>query len=145
MKQKYIPPKRDPEPCPSTMQIQKSRDYLHKWMLHYYQLLYFHEPKLTLPGSGIFAVVWSEHFHLSIQYNADKSLSFGIGYGGEKTADEYDKEVIEKCEMILKAVADKKQKVDYRACCILAKITPCVCEIAFSCPLHGGNHIGTHD
>ena len=145
MKKEYIPPKRDPEPCPSNTQIQKSRDYLNKWMLHYYQLLYFHEPKLTLPGGGTFTVVWTEHSFLSVQFNGDKSLSFGIGYGNEKTAEENDKEVIEKCEMILKAVKDGKKKVDYRACCILAEISPCVCAISFSCPLHGGRHIGTHD
>jgi hypothetical protein len=144
-KQSYVPPKRDPEPCPSAVQIQKSREYLNKWKLHYYQLLYFHEPKLTMPQGGIFTVEWDEHFFLSVRYNLDKSLSFGIGYGGSLSPEESDQDVIRKCGMILEAIKTKKVKVDYRACCILAEISPCVCAISFSCPLHGGIHIGTHD
>lgn len=30
-------------------------------------------------------------------------------------------------------------------CCGLAVFYPCVCNVAFSCPLHGETHHGTHD
>jgi len=31
------------------------------------------------------------------------------------------------------------------ACCTKAEQICCVCEIAFSCPVHGERHFGTHD
>ena len=31
------------------------------------------------------------------------------------------------------------------ACCDKAELIPCVCMYAFSCPVHGTRHIGTHD
>lgn len=36
-------------------------------------------------------------------------------------------------------------KIDYRVCCPLAKREHCVCEIRYSCSLHGGGCIGSHD
>lgn len=36
-------------------------------------------------------------------------------------------------------------KIDYRVCCSLAKREYCVCEVRYSCALHGGGCIGSHD
>jgi len=39
----------------------------------------------------------------------------------------------------------KATKIDHRVCCSLAKRENCVCEIKYSCRLHGGGCIGSHD
>lgn len=46
----------------------------------------------------------------------------------------------------IKVDRDKRPgKIDYRVCCPLAKREFCVCEIRYTCRLHGGGCIGSHD
>ncbi len=54
-------------------------------------------------------------------------------------------ELLPKVRMVQDAIVAGKTLVNAQACCPLATIRACVCVIAFDCPAHGGQCIGSHD
>lgn len=54
-------------------------------------------------------------------------------------------EALQKIELIENAIKEKKEKFDNRVCCPLAEKRFCVCSVSFTCPIHGGSCIGSHD
>ncbi len=37
------------------------------------------------------------------------------------------------------------QVIGGRRCCLKAEVVPCMCEVSFTCPDHGGRCFGSHD
>lgn len=127
---------------PSVDEISAALKVLNNYWLHYYQLLYFEQPKLTAPGSG-------RPFNLRIDperlgcirvsFVDDTSYDFHIN------SSEADQDLLAKCRLVLDAHKAKKTKVDRLACCPLATFRNCVCNVSFNCPVHGQKCVGTHD
>lgn len=46
---------------------------------------------------------------------------------------------------ICSAACRKKDVLKTFACCLKAKVLPCVCAYSFTCKEHGTRHTGTHD
>jgi hypothetical protein len=139
-----------PKACPTQEQIQNATSVYRDWLLHYYQLLWFHDPKLTAPGRDArpLSVEFDpDHIaclRVAVPQNPDFSFLI-LSHLNSKTQDEYDAEFMRKANTVVSAVSAGRSKVDMRACCPLAVIRGCVCAISFSCELHGQRCIGTHD
>lgn len=138
------------KPCPSFEEISRASEVYRNWRLHYYQLLWFHEPKLTQPGRNARP--------LSVEFNPDhwgclkiavpQNLAFNFAvlmFLNTKSQDEYDAEFLRKANLVVETLKSGKTKADNRACCPLAVIRGCVCAISFACELHGQQCVGTHD
>lgn len=138
------------KPSPSFEEINRASGVYRDWLLHYYQLLWFHEPKLTAPGRN--AQPLSVEFDpdhwgclkVVVPRNVDFNFKILMMLHG-KTQEEYDAEFLRKANLVVATLNSGKQKVDGRACCPLATIRGCVCAISFSCEIHGTQCIGTHD
>jgi hypothetical protein len=115
------------------------------YFFHYYQLLFFVEPPLTEPNGRPFNLKWdAKHRHCIVvecQPWSGRREEFDFLIGPMSS----DEEVLAHCRAILNAIAELKPKVNQMACCPLAEPIGCVCAYSFSCPLHGEQHIGTHD
>ena len=141
--------------CPSYADLSAANDVRNKVKLHFYQLLYFQQPQLTAPGSPAspFEVSFDPKaaaciridFNGSYHFPKNPDYSFRVLPGGLDKIAETDKDVLDKCRLILKASTEKKEKTHSRACCPLAEVKYCVCDISFACPLHGTACHGTHD
>lgn len=137
-------------PSPVFEEIRRASDVYRDWQLHYYQLLWFHEPKLTAPGrnSRPLSVEFDpEHWgclKVAVPQNVDFNFKV-LMYLHGKTQEEYDAEFLRKANLVVAALGSGKQKVDGRACCPLAVIRGCVCAISFNCEIHGTQCVGTHD
>lgn len=135
---------------PSFEEISRASDVYRDWMLHYYQLLWFHEPKLTAPGrnSRPLSVEFNpDHWgclKVVVPQNPDFNFSI-LMFLNNKSQEEYDAEFLRKANMIVAALSGDMSKVDNRACCAFAKIRGCVCAISFTCEIHGSQCIGSHD
>lgn len=150
-----------PVPAPDPEALIKALQLISDYQLHYYQLLYFHSPRLTNPDASFkytdparpFSVRRSltNEWCLEFYFTANPDYTFLIGpylkdsNGKPQTQEERDADIIHQCEAILKADAEGKQKIDNRACCPLAVYRGCVCVVSFSCVLHGQKCIGSHD
>ena len=134
-------------PAPSAEEIYRAAEIFSKWALHYYQLLFFQEPKLTSPGEKgrPFTVMHFEGACLYIVATVAPEYTFSIY--ADLTGDQqtFDKMVLDNCRMIPAAIKAGKQKVDKRVCCGLAETRSCVCAYSYKCPLHGTKCIGSHD
>ena len=127
---------------PTNDEIFNAIHILNNYRLHYYQLLFFHQPKLTQPGKGypFHTSIDSERMGcVNIEFMPDKSYNFWIN------SSEEDQKLLDKCNVIQEAFRSKKTKIDTRACCPLATFRNCVCMISFDCVIHGQKCIGTHD
>lgn len=135
---------------PSFDELRRASEAYRKWQLHYYQLLWFHEPKLTAPGrNGRPLSVEFDPDHigcLKVVVPQNPAFNFSVlMYLHGKTQDEYDAEFLRRANLIVETMKSDKQKIDQRACCPLATIRGCVCAISFTCEIHGQQCIGTHD
>lgn len=135
-------PEMNPKPLPSDADLDKAFKVVGDWWLHYYQLLFFHNPPLTKPGKNGYPFhikISPEHSHCIAVEHSKPEFNFLITRGM------LDAEVLAKCELILSNA--HKPKINVMACCGLATnlSRPCVCAYAFECPIHGEMHIGTHD
>ena len=138
--------RRKPADLPSEAQMELSWQAIDDYYFHYYQLLFFAEPPLTEAGNGRpFDLKWDAKNRHCIRVECQpwsgrrEEFDFLIGPASS------DEEVLEHCHAILDAIQSNRQKVDQMACCPLAEGIYCVCAYSFSCPLHGEQHIGTHD
>lgn len=137
-------------PSPTFDEINRAADVYRKWQLHYYQLLWFHNPKLTTPGrpGSPLSVEFDPDYwgclKIAVLRNADFNFKV-LMYLHGKTQEEYDADFLRKANMIIETLSSGKAKIDSRACCPLATIRGCVCMISFDCEIHGQRCIGTHD
>lgn len=119
--------------------------------LHYYQLLYTQNPRMTCAGAGASPFeVLNDSVHqacIKIKFKGKSEYDFFVTPGEKQklTDGEWDEQILEKCKLILCAHKEEKQKIHPKACCGLASVRLCVCEISFECPLHGVKCYGTHD
>lgn len=139
-----------PRQRPTQEQIQNALGVLDDYRLHYYQLLYFQSPKLTQPGKGGYPFevrIDPEHMAcINIIPQKNKDYTFSIRpWEGAKDQDAFDVEVVTKCKMILGIINEKKDKFHSKACCPLAVRRPCVCDLSYTCELHGTQCHGSHD
>lgn len=142
--------------CPSDTYISAARDVLRRWQLHYYQLLYFQQPRLIEPGEGsrpfnvAFEVAYGFVLRLRLNVPANRDYDFiivGPRHNAElkQSQEDYDREILDKCHLIQEAIASRKKKPHGLACCGLAVTMPCVCSYSCKCPIHGGKCVGSHD
>jgi hypothetical protein len=54
-------------------------------------------------------------------------------------------QTLEHVRVLSDAIDAGKTRVHRAACCPLAEIRPCVCDISFRCPIHGDKCHGTHE
>ena len=145
-KRKAVAVKPEPKPRPSLEEMQKAWEIVDAYLLHFYQLLYFAEPKLTEPGRGRpFNVTPSPEHHHCIKVECQPWSGRRQEFDFLITPGMSDETVLNNCKAILEAIAANKQKVNNMACCALAVPTNCVCAYSFKCQLHGEAHHGTHD
>jgi len=139
---------RQPAAAPSKADISKAVETLRAWQLHYYQLLWFHEPKLTAPGRG------SRPFNVDLNLDHLGCLSLNVPAAPEYgflilqsglDDEAYDAKLLERCGLIQSAIKDNRRKPHSQACCGLAETRFCVCVYSCSCVLHGTTCIGSHD
>jgi len=96
-----------------------------------------------LPGGDLFQVTTVRHswgredVFVAPKDPAKNQFKFAIW--------ELDDKLATKVRLASEALSGNLAKIDHRVCCALAKRESCVCEIRCSCPLHGGNCIGSHD
>lgn len=138
------------KPCPSEKLIHDASATYRDWQLHYYQLLWFHEPKLTQPGrNGRPLSVEFDPDHigcLKVVVPQNPAFNFSVlNFLNGKSQEEYDAEFLRKATAVVATLNSGKTKVDQRACCPLATIRGCVCAISFSCEIHGTQCVGSHD
>lgn len=125
--------------CPDKQKIANAIKVLGDQRVSIYQELYANG--LASPGNhGPFALsrkqtVVGEGFHIEI-----KHVVSGFSFTSM-----FPEGVVDKANQIMEAVKSGKKKVHSKACCPLAEINPCVCEISFKCPIHGGSCHGSHD
>lgn len=127
---------------PSNDDLFKAIKILNDYRLHYYQLMWFHQPKLTQPGKGypFHTSINPEQLGcISVEFMPDKSYNFWI------SSSEDDQSFLTKCNTILTAYRDKRTKIESHACCPLATFRNCVCMVSFDCQVHGVKCVGTHD
>lgn len=141
-----------PEPAPSRVVLIAAFESIRRWRLHYYQLLWFQEPKLTEPGNSQviarpFQVLLHPDGYSTIQFKcADyPEYSFSINCGSIRPQHEQDIEVLDRCNLILRHISEEREKPDQRACCSIAVTIGCVCTYSYDCIIHGRGHIGNHD
>lgn len=48
-------------------------------------------------------------------------------------------------DAIMEAMKARATKIHHRVCCSFAERKFCVCEISYTCKVHGGGCIGSHD
>lgn len=151
MRKSYVAPKQAPVALPASDALEAAQKVIGQWHLHWYQVLYFSQPRLTEPGEGR-----GRPFNLTASAQHRYCLKVEVQPWGQKREDvehfdflirpgDTDEKVLATCQMILEAIRNPKPKVHQLACCHLATHKGCVCAYAFDCPLHGERHIGTHD
>jgi hypothetical protein len=92
---------------------------------------------------GIFRHTWGrEDLFIEPKNTRDNPFKFYVWETGPKLQE---KLTIAAEALRMVERSGKATKIDYRVCCPLAKREHCVCEIRYSCPLHGGGCIGSHD
>lgn len=138
---------------PTAGDLARASEVLRAYQLHFYQLLWFQDPKLTTPGhpGSPFDVDFHPVHRLCIQFKVttlhgrDKGYDFIVNSGVLDHLEESDKIILSKCQLILESVRDGKEKIHRRACCPVAIFRGCVCEVSFDCVIHGTMCIGSHD
>lgn len=139
-------PKQEPKPRPSNEELNKAWEVVDAWFLHFYQLLYFANPKLTEPGRGRpFNLKMSTDHRHCIQVECQPWSGRREEFDFVIAPHMKDETVLTLCNAILEAINSGKKKVHDMACCALAKQTNCVCAYSFNCIVHGEKHVGTHD
>jgi hypothetical protein len=132
-----------PVAAPSKEAISAAVEAFQQWELHYYQLLWFHNPVFTKPGqwAAPFKVRQSkEHIRcIQVEFPANQDYNFLV------TPDMLDAEFMAKCELIWSSHNEQRVKKQNLYCCPLATGRNCVCVCSFECPIHGVRCIGSHD
>lgn len=129
--------------CPLLDEINKAKKVLQDFQLSIYQKLY--SEGLTLPGNnGLFSVSNYINPHLNCS-TAFCEIIRNYPNTPYKFLVKTPEEAYDKCKLIIKAEQDNLKKLDSKMCCPLAEQINCVCLLAYKCPIHGGNHIGSHD
>jgi hypothetical protein len=134
-----------PKPLPSRDAIDAAYRVYADLKMHYYQLLYFQQPRLTAPGANSrpFDVRLDPERLLTVQFAVPEAAEYGFFINDFRP--ERDEEVLRKCRLVVKALRDKPEKVHQLACCGLARHRPCVCYASFDCEIHGQKCVGSHD
>ncbi len=126
---------------PPEPELSKALRVLNDQRLSIYQILY--ADGLAEPGTagGQFAI------DREVSGGAGMSLWLTITHrkSGISFKAKSPEKVLDNARLILNAVEMKATKCHYKACCPLATIRNCVCEVSFSCPIHGSNCHGSHD
>jgi hypothetical protein len=140
----------NPIPAPNIDELLAAYRVVNDWKLHWYQVLYFHSPKLTTPGNvgSPFNVSLDSNSHcLKVTFLPNQAFNFVIrpNLPAEcETQADYDAQIVDLCMQIKRAHEEKRRTKEY-ACCALAVQQNCVCLAHFNCALHGNSHVGTHD
>lgn len=129
-----------PQDCPAEDAVSQACRVLHDQQLSIYQVLYV--DGLTSPGSqgGQFRLRRSVEYLACVEIIPSGENHRHYGFFARSPEGVKDKVLF-----IAEAIKLGKMKVHSRACCPLALIRGCVCDISFDCPVHGVQCHGTHD
>ena len=135
-----------PQKCPSQEEISDALLVLSKQEMSVYQTLYrewladpYGRPLHVRRSDAAACIdVYTKYF----DGEQEQEISFRVT---KPEAEEGGLDVIAKARLVVEAVDSGKKKSDSRMCCPLAEYRPCVCEVSFTCPLHGTHCIGSHD
>lgn len=126
--------------CPSVNEILLALNVLRNHQVAIYQHLY--ADGLTQPGGGTFNLTRHESSkHLSMWIKIYNTRQPQYWFLVKEASDE----VCQKARLILEHIKSGKSCTHPKACCPMAEITNCVCDVSFKCPLHDQTCHGSHD